>query len=1003
LATPLAEAIIRIGADDGPLRSQLSVARGYVREQANILAGMMASIGVGFATKQAMEWEKSLLTIKGMIFGDYKQGTQDLENAMEALRQKTVDLGTTTMFSATEAAQAMKEFIQLGFDAKQTWEAIPDILNLAAAGNLKLADAAMFAGQTMRQFNLEATEIARVADVLSYTAAATASDVNQVALALSYAGSEGHKAGYSLEETTAALGVLANAGERGSRAGTSLRLVLTQLAGLAAKGKLKEWGIEVLDASNNLKPLGDIVDEFNQKLGHLSRAGQQAVLTDLFTIRGGTAMLKLMSQGGKAVRDLAVETEKHNGFAKQNREILEEGMAGAFRKMRAAGLTALGDLGSRFEFLRGVMTSVAELGKRFSNLSSSAKNTIAGLIQLTVAFVGIRVVLPRIIGLLGILSGVIEKPFAIGYAAVTKFVSGLMGVGQAVYTAVAGTISFISSMTAASVAMAALGATTVVVTGGLALLAAAIGVVVGLLAVGLVGALAAVSAGFVGAWYDSGDIGKEMKATWEDLKKTLYEIGAAIKMNLGGGAWTTLKQTALETFKSLVNWIKQNKDAIIEFGRGVLTAVGGIGNMFVDFVKNVRELAMVYVPLAIAKFQEWWAVGVNLFTQIKGWITENGAAIKEYFVNAVQLAINVVTNLWTQAKGTFENIKTLVGGLAELVGPQIAGFVAPIAGAFDWLYSNFSKVTEFFAYITNDFQLTSELIKLYVLKAFQSIIDALIGSKEFFVTNGSLMVEVLADAFGALAENAINTFKKITAAALATTWTIKEQARRWASPFENKMDQDEFGKFYRSKLGFIENDLGVTKMRDIGKEAADKFNKGFDTNFFKEKNKSPYQKYLDQQIKDTQTKMDELHRINREKAVKVVDGVTGVFAGMNLGKYFVPGAEATGSNSFLDKAARMAQQANQAPPGGKGNQANAEEEDGTDFPTKSLKIEHVGIADLHKKIQEGMQAGFEINHQKKMAIDIKFIAGEAPKQTQHLDEIKEGLKNLAKGNAATFG
>jgi len=147
----------------------------------------------------------------------------------EALEEQAKDLGATTKFSASEAADGMSFLAMAGFETNEIISAMPGMLDMAAASGLELADAADIASNIMSGFNMEASEAGRVADFLAKTAASANTDVHQLGSAMSYAAPLASELGISAEETAAAIGFMSDAGIQGTRAGTALRGGLTRL------------------------------------------------------------------------------------------------------------------------------------------------------------------------------------------------------------------------------------------------------------------------------------------------------------------------------------------------------------------------------------------------------------------------------------------------------------------------------------------------------------------------------------------------------------------------------------------------------------------------------------------------------------------------------------------------------------------------------------------------------------------------------------------------------
>ena len=241
------------------------------------------------ATRIGAEFEqniKNLSVIAGATGGKLKQ-----------LEQSALKLGGSTKFTASEVANLQIEFSKLGFTSDEILEVTEGTLNLATAFGLDLGQSASVAGSTLRAFGLDASETTRMTDVMASSFASTALDMDKFTNSMSFVAPVAKVAGFSLEETTAVLGTLANAGISGSMAGTSLRQVFLELSN---------------ENSKLAKRLGGTVsnsEELTQALKKLKEEGiGTAEMKDLVGQRAVSAFSILLD----GADDVANLTEKFN-------------------------------------------------------------------------------------------------------------------------------------------------------------------------------------------------------------------------------------------------------------------------------------------------------------------------------------------------------------------------------------------------------------------------------------------------------------------------------------------------------------------------------------------------------------------------------------------------------------------------------------------------------------------------------------------------------------------
>lgn len=277
---------------------------------------------------------------------------------LAALRDIAKELGATTEFSASQAADGLKFLGMAGFDAAESIQAIPDVLNLATAASMDLAQAADITSNIMGAFGIAATNANQAADVLALAASRANTDVAQLGSAMAMAGPVANALGVDIGETAAAIGALSDLGIQGSMAGTGLRRVLSSLANAtpAATKALNGLGLSMSDLNPATNELVDIVDRLAEV--NLSAA-------DAFTIfgdRGAPAILALIENNAK-LRELTGELGNADGAARRMAETMRDNLAGDFKGLVSATeavIIALGESG-----LTGVLRSMTQMATGF--------------------------------------------------------------------------------------------------------------------------------------------------------------------------------------------------------------------------------------------------------------------------------------------------------------------------------------------------------------------------------------------------------------------------------------------------------------------------------------------------------------------------------------------------------------------------------------------------------------------------------------------------------------
>lgn len=280
---------------------------------------------------------------------------------LEALREQARELGATTQFSASEAADAMNFLAMAGMKTDDILGAMPDTLQLAAAAQLDMGSAADIVTNIMAGYGMEIDELTHATDVLVQAFTNANTDLPQLAEAMKYAGPVASAAGVNFEDAAAAIALMGNAGIQGSMAGTSLRGAITRMLNPTSKvaGIMEAAGLSFTDAEGRLKPLDEIITDLTP---HADDAG---MFMEIFGQRAGPAMAALVSQGSEALTDLTSALHDSGGRAKEVADVQMEGLTGAMRLFKSAG--------------EALLISIAESG--LLDAATSFLKLLAGWIQ----------------------------------------------------------------------------------------------------------------------------------------------------------------------------------------------------------------------------------------------------------------------------------------------------------------------------------------------------------------------------------------------------------------------------------------------------------------------------------------------------------------------------------------------------------------------------------------------------------------------------------------------
>jgi TP901 family phage tail tape measure protein len=304
---------------------------------------------------------KNVQAITGVVGDDFKK-----------LEEKAKDLGATTQFTATQVGEAMGFLGMAGFSAQETLTAVGDVLNLAAAGSLELAQAADIASNIMGQFGIEAENTSRVTNVLAATASSANTNVEQLAEAMKYLGPTAKSMGMSIEETAAIVGVLGDAGLQGSLAGRALG---SSLIGLANPTKSVAEGmanmkVNAFDANGEFVGMASLLKQIENGTEGMTQKQKAANIAAMF---GKEAFQEINILLDKGADNYAKYTEEITGTNKAqemaNKKM--EGFNGAMKTLQSAFeavMIAISNSGL-LDFVTDLVKGLAEFIRKVAKLN----------------------------------------------------------------------------------------------------------------------------------------------------------------------------------------------------------------------------------------------------------------------------------------------------------------------------------------------------------------------------------------------------------------------------------------------------------------------------------------------------------------------------------------------------------------------------------------------------------------------------------------------------------
>ena len=713
-----------------------------------VTAPLMTAAGAAIQT--GMQFDASMSNVYGLM------SSLNLSQAqMDALRDTAREMGATTKFSASEAADAMGYMALAGWDDAQVIAGIPGVLNLAAAANMDLAKASDIVTDTMTPFGMAAERAGEAADVFAYAQANSNTTVEALGEAMKYAAPTADAFGMTLQDTAAAMGVLANAGIKGSQGGTTLNAMLRDMKNNAKNGAIAigKTKVALTNADGSYRSYAAIIRDIDKATSSMTASQRDAALGAIFGDESLKGILATLKQGPDALDAMTEGMYACGGAAADMAATMGDNLKGDLAILESGAqdmAIALSDW--LMPAARGVVQGITDLIGKFNALDDGTKNTIFRIGAMAAAAGPLLLNGGKVLTLL---SGVNPLVVGLGAAAVlaythsdalqgmvAKLGDGVTAFGAALESGAGFTAAFSAGLTAAFGEEAA---------------GKVLGAIEGIkTAISTVGDVLTTVTDAVGTFFGSLFDGEGLKQSWENAAAVIsgYDwtaLGTSILSGVTGaldaaGEWLKNIFTAGLTAAKGVNWfelgtsIHDGIQTILDTAGGWLkslfeagkTAAGeiswaDIGTAIWNGVTSVLDMAGSFLSglfglgkdSAIANV-DWSAIGTAIWNGVTGVIDAAGSWLSSLFGfgksaaeglswdevgTAIQTGVGTVLDTagsWLSAG--FDVAKTYVAGIPwNEVGTVIqtgVGTVLDTAGS--WLSAGFDAAKTYVAGIPWD-------------------------------------------------------------------------------------------------------------------------------------------------------------------------------------------------------------------------------------------------------------------------------------------------------------
>lgn len=563
----------------------------------------------------------------------------------EKLEACAREYGATTVFSASNAAEALKYMSLAGWDADQSTSALGGVLNLAAASGMELGAASDMVTDYLSAFAMEAGDAAYFADLLSYAQSHSNTTAEALGEAYKNCAANLNAAGQDVETVTSLLEGMANQGYKGSEAGTAMAAIMRDITNGMKDGAIKigETSVAVMDAQGNFRDLTDILTEVEAATNGMGDAERAVALSSTFTADSTKGLNLILNEGMDNIAGYEEELRGASGSAEEMANIMNDNLSGDVAAMNSA-----------FE----------ELGlKIYDALESKLR-------------AGVQFITNGVIPAIEWLGGHIPE--------VTIAVSGLGAVIAAMNW---GTIS-------SKIAM---------VKGALVKLAAALGGV-SLPAIAIIAVITAVALAFTNLWKNNEEFRNKITAIWDGIKAKFDEFGQGIvdRLNALGfefeditevmkAVWDGFCEVLAPIFEGVFQQISNILNEVLDILTGLFDIFAGIFTGDWDMVwQGVQEVFGAVWDFVVATFENWISTFTSLADTVLGWFGTDWETVwtnvKTFFSdtwNAISSFFSgILTGIKTFFTDTWNAIVSFFSGILSGIYSSVTGTMTEIHNTF---------------------------------------------------------------------------------------------------------------------------------------------------------------------------------------------------------------------------------------------------------------------------------------------------------------------------------
>lgn len=593
-------------------------------------------------------------------------------NTMDTLSKLAKKMGAETAFSASECAEALNYLALAGYDTQQMCDTLPTVLNLAAAGDIALADASDMVTDAMSALGMGVDEAETMVDQMAKTASTTNTSVAQLGEGILTIGATAKSIKGGTAELNTALGILANNGIKGAEGGTHLRNIILSLQNPTDKAatQMEALGLSVYDSEGNMRSMNDILGDLNKSMDGMTSAEKSNIISTIFNKTDLSSVNALLANTGETWDSLQKSITDSGGAAQQMADTQLDNLQGQITILKSAleGLAiSFGEL--LMPAIKQIVRWVQKFVDWLNGMNDGTKKAIMTVALLAATLGPVLIVIGKVISAVGTIMTVVPK--------------------------IAGVINTVKG------AFAALNTT---------MLANPITLIIA--------AIAALVAAFIYLWNNCDGFRQFWIDLWENVKQTAVTVWNAIK-KFFAQVWEAIKtifSTVFEVIKTLVtsyfNLYKTIIQTVFNTVKTVITTIWeAIEGVFTTAFNVIKTLVTTY-------FNIYKTIIQTVLTIIQTVITTVWNTIKTVITTVLNAIKTIFSTVWNA-------IKTIISAVVGAIKGLITGDFTAVKNSITTIMNTIkSTISTIWNIIKSTISTVLGAIKGAVTSVFSGIVNA---------------------------------------------------------------------------------------------------------------------------------------------------------------------------------------------------------------------------------------------------------------------------------------